>query len=120
MSYFNFAIKDNDRLKSAKRAVKRFNKHSEDDLKEDAEIVSAAKKWKSAVRIKLLCEFLSLLCMVAAKTSRDVYLGAAAVVVSTIIFLLMGGGRFQHNASGRLNPMEEVFLSKAYKLDISI
>lgn len=120
MSYFNFAVEDNDRLKSAKRAVKRFNKNSEDDLKEDAEVVSTAKKWKSAVRVKLVCEFLSLLCMVAAKTSRDVHLGATAVVGSTIVFLLMGGGRFQHNASGRLNPVEVDFLSKAYKLDISI
>ena len=120
MSYFNFATKDNDRLKAAKRAVKRFDKHSEEDLKEDAEIVSAAKIYKSAIRVKIFYQFLSLVCMGLAKTSRELYLGAGAVVGSTIVFLVMGGGRFQHNASGRLNPVSDEFIAKAYKLDLSI
>lgn len=105
LGLFNFPKLDNDRLKSAKRAIKRLEKSDAAGAEND-DLVKA-RAYKSAVRTKILLQFLGLLYIAGwANTGRKVVMGTAAVIASTVVFLYMGGARWRHNTSGRLAPIE--------------
>ena len=63
---------------------------------------------------------MGILWVLNAHTFQQIILSAAVVVSSTIIFLLLGRGRFLHNANGKLSPMPPVILKKVYSLDTSV
>lgn len=119
ISFFGFADKDNAKLKAAKRAVKRIEQQQNKNI--DEETASAARSYKKAVRVKIFGQFLGLLWMAGGTRTGPAVLRSAAAIVSFVgVFLRLGGGRFRHNVSGRLDPLPTATIRNIWVIDGSV
>jgi len=103
LSMFNLALTDSARLESAKRACK-VTVPSKD-----------ARTWRTAVRVKLVGQMFGLVCMAGV---GGVMIGAAAVMLSNMVFFVCGADRAMHDDDGNLHPLPQSIARTVMAIDV--
>lgn len=122
LALFHLGPTNNRYLKSSKRAIKKLqNSDTPDDAK-----LTAAKQWRTAVRIKVIGQFLGLVWMSVAAASTTIFdnivnsilLGATVIMATNLAFYGLGAGSVMHDDMGNAKSVNDATLGVTVGTDI--